>query len=80
MYGFRILTSPHSGVAVLMWRRSCLEPAVLQLLLEQQHHHELQLQQLQHQHQTQVAEIKAMAIQRFKELQQQLAAHTHQQQ
>jgi hypothetical protein len=58
-----------------MWCRSCLEPAVLQLLLEQQHHHELQLQHMQHQHQTQVAEIKAMAVQRFKELQQQLAAH-----
>jgi hypothetical protein len=47
---------------------------VLQLLLEQQQQHELQVQQLQQQHQQQVAEIKAMAVHRFKELQQQLAA------
>lgn len=46
---------------------------MLQLLLEQQQQHELQIQQLQHQHQQQVADIKAMAVQRFKELQQQLA-------
>lgn len=58
--------------------RSALEAAVLQLLVEQQLHHELHVQQLQAQHQQQVAEIKAMAVQRFKELQQQLQ-HQHQQ-
>jgi DNA anti-recombination protein RmuC len=42
------------------------------LLQEQLQQHEQQLQQLHQQHQQQVAEIKAMAVQRFKELQKQL--------
>ncbi len=54
-----------------------MEAAVLQALVEQQLQHELQVQQLQAQHQQEVAEIKALAVQRFKELQQQLANQQH---
>jgi hypothetical protein len=48
--------------------RASLQAGVLQLLAAQHARHQLQLQRLQQQHQQEVAELKATAVQRFKEL------------